>query len=45
VPSKNSSSAQAADLYDIPVVDTEGRERTRADYRGDVLLIVNTASY
>ncbi len=32
-------------IHDIPVRDAEGRQRTLGDYRGDVLLIVNTASY
>jgi len=32
-------------LYDIPFCDAEGRERTLGEFRGDVLLIVNTASY
>jgi hypothetical protein len=32
-------------LYDIPFRDAEGRERTLGEFRGDVLLIVNTASY
>jgi glutathione peroxidase-family protein len=32
-------------LYDIPFRDAEGRQRTLGEFRGDVLLIVNTASY
>ena len=32
-------------LYDIPFLDAQGRPRTLGEYRGDVLLIVNTASY
>jgi glutathione peroxidase-family protein len=32
-------------IYDIAVCDAQGRSRTLAEYRGDVLLIVNTASY
>jgi glutathione peroxidase-family protein len=32
-------------IYDVPVRDAEGRQRTLGEYRGDVLLIVNTASY
>jgi glutathione peroxidase len=32
------------DLYDIPVTTIDGAEHTLAPYRGDVLLIVNTAS-
>ncbi len=31
-------------IYDIPVQTTAGREETLAAYRGQVLLIVNTAS-
>jgi len=31
-------------IYDIPVQTTDGREETLAAYRGQVLLIVNTAS-
>ncbi len=37
--------AAPAGIYDIPLRDAEGRQRTLGDYRGDVLLIVNTASY
>ena len=33
------------DVYDIPLLDAQGRARTLGEYRGDVLLIVNTASY
>ncbi len=32
-------------VYDIPFRDAEGRTRTLGEYRGQVLLIVNTASY
>jgi glutathione peroxidase-family protein len=32
-------------VYDVPVVDAQGQVRTLGEYRGDVLLIVNTASY
>ena len=32
------------DLYDIPITTIDGSEQTLAPYRGDVLLIVNTAS-
>jgi glutathione peroxidase-family protein len=32
-------------IYDIPFLDAEGRRRTLGEYRGEVLLIVNTASY
>jgi hypothetical protein len=32
-------------VYDVPVVDAQGQLRTLGEYRGDVLLIVNTASY
>ena len=32
------------ELYDIPVTTIDGRERTLAEYRGRVLLIVNVAS-
>jgi glutathione peroxidase-family protein len=34
-----------AGIYDIPIRDAEGRQRTLGEYRGDVLLVVNTASY
>lgn len=33
-----------ASLYDIEVQDIKGQSRTLADFRGQVLLIVNTAS-
>jgi len=33
-----------ASLYDIPLLSIDGRECTLAEYRGRVLLIVNTAS-
>jgi glutathione peroxidase-family protein len=32
-------------IYSIPFLDAAGRRRTLGEYRGDVLLIVNTASY
>ena len=32
-------------LYDIPILDAQGDVRTLGEYKGDVLLIVNTASY
>jgi glutathione peroxidase-family protein len=32
-------------IYDVPVIDAQGQLRTLGEYRGDVLLIVNTASY
>lgn len=32
------------DLYSIPVTTQDGREATLEDYRGQVLLVVNTAS-
>lgn len=32
-------------LYDIPFQDAQGRTRTLREFQGDVLLIVNTASY
>ena len=32
-------------LYDIPFRDAAGHERTLGEFRGDVLLLVNTASY
>lgn len=31
-------------IYDIPVTTLDGRDATLAEYRGNVLLIVNTAS-
>ena len=31
--------------YEIPFRDAQGRERTLGEFRGQVLLIVNTASY
>lgn len=31
-------------IYDFTVTDIQGNERSMADYRGKVLLIVNTAS-
>ena len=37
--------AQSESVYEIPFLDAEGRQRTLGEYRGDVLLIVNTASY
>jgi len=33
------------DVYAIPLLDAQGRARALGEYRGDVLLIVNTASY
>jgi len=33
------------DVYAISLLDAQGRGRTLGEYRGDVLLIVNTASY
>ena len=33
------------DIYDIPFLDAQGRTRTLGEFRGQVLLIVNTASY
>jgi glutathione peroxidase-family protein len=33
------------DLYSIPFQDARGRTRTLGEFRGEVLLIVNTASY
>ena len=36
---------ETEDVYDIPLLDAQGRARTLVEYRGDVLLIVNTASY
>ena len=35
----------AQSIYDIPFLDAEGRTRTLGEYRGQALLIVNTASY
>jgi glutathione peroxidase-family protein len=32
-------------IFDIQVQDAQGRTRHLSEYRGDVLLIVNTASY
>jgi glutathione peroxidase-family protein len=32
-------------IYDIPIQDAAGNTITLARYKGDVLLIVNTASY
>ena len=32
-------------VYEIPFLDARGETRTLGEYRGDVLLIVNTASY
>jgi glutathione peroxidase-family protein len=32
-------------VYEIPFQDALGRDRTLGEYRGDVLLITNTASY
>lgn len=31
--------------YEIPFRDAQGKERTLEEFRGQVLLIVNTASY
>jgi glutathione peroxidase len=36
--------AFAANLYDIPVKDIDGKDTTLASYKGDVMLIVNVAS-
>lgn len=33
-----------SDLYEVPVVTLDGRETTLAEYKGQVLLIVNVAS-
>lgn len=35
----------AMTIYDIDVRDAQGRTRSLGDFRGLVLLIVNTASY
>ena len=35
----------ADSIYDIPILDARGNLRTLGEYKGDVLLIVNTASY
>ena len=32
-------------VYEIPFLDSKGESRTLGEYRGDVLLITNTASY
>jgi glutathione peroxidase-family protein len=32
-------------IYDIPVEDAAGNPTTLAPYKGNVLVIVNTASY
>jgi glutathione peroxidase-family protein len=32
-------------IYEIPITDAKGDIRTLGEYKGDVLLIVNTASY
>ncbi len=32
-------------IYDIPIEDGAGNPTTLARYKGDVLVIVNTASY
>jgi glutathione peroxidase-family protein len=32
-------------IYDIPFEDAKGKTRTLGEFRGEVLLIVNTASY
>ena len=37
--------ATKVSVYDIPFLDADGKTRTLGEYRGDVLLIVNTASY
>ncbi len=36
---------ETEDVYGIALVDAQGRARTLGEYRGDGLLIVNTASY
>jgi len=36
---------RADGVYDIPFQDAQRRARTLGEYRGEVLLIVNTASY
>lgn len=37
--------ATTQSVYDIPFKDAAGKTRTLGEFRGDVLLIVNTASY
>jgi glutathione peroxidase len=41
---KGSTPMNAGSIYDIKVKTIDGRETTLADYRGQALLIVNTAS-
>ena len=37
--------ASVESVYDIPFLGADGESRTLGEYKGDVLLIVNTASY
>ncbi len=37
--------AKTGSVYDIPFEDAQVRARTLGEYAGEVLLIVNTASY
>jgi glutathione peroxidase-family protein len=41
----SAQATQTKDPYSIPFRDAQGRDRTLGEYRGQVLLIVNTASY
>ncbi|HEV2122058.1 MAG TPA: hypothetical protein VGW38_04685 [Chloroflexota bacterium] len=36
---------QDQSIYDIAFLDASGKKRTLGEYRGEVLLIINTASY
>ena len=42
---KERKTALPDSIYEIPILDAQGELRTLGDYKGDVLLIVNTASY
>ena len=41
----NTFTSSTESVYDIPFLDAAGRQRTLGEFRGEVLLIVNTASY
>jgi glutathione peroxidase len=42
---KNQSSMENKNIYDITVKDMDGKDVTLSDYKGKVLLIVNVASF
>ena len=42
---KERKTALPDSIYEISILNAKGDLRTLGDYKGDVLLIVNTASY